>query len=94
MNWTVSGAAYGNTVEFTDGTSFAFVRRERPHLVWALGQEGVTPVALTNGVLYGAYSNALGDDGVFSLAQPIAQINGQGRSPGQSPAYPEIWCCS
>jgi hypothetical protein len=82
MNWTVSGAAYGNTVEFIDGTSFAFVRRERPHLVWGPGQEGVMPVALTNGVQYGAYANAVGDDGVFSLSQPIVQKNDQRRKSG------------
>lgn len=36
MRWTLGGVAYGNSVNFTDGTSYAFSRRERPHLVPAL----------------------------------------------------------
>jgi hypothetical protein len=48
-----------NNVSFTKGGkpdgSFAFSRRERPHLVWAPGQEGRLPLALTNGVEVGAF---------------------------------------
>lgn len=63
MNWTLGGAAYGNNVSFTKGGkpdgSFAFSRRERPHLVWAPGQEGKIPLALTNGVEVGVLAALL-----------------------------------
>ena len=73
MVWTVSGAAYGNTVQYTDGATYTFSRRERPHLVWAPGKRGVTPVALTNGVEYGAAANTPYQDTVFTLSQPLRQ---------------------
>jgi len=73
MNWTLGGSAYGNAVEFTDGTSFAFSRRERPHLVWGKGAWGVTPLALTNGVEYGAKANTAYQDAIFTLSQPLKQ---------------------
>ena len=78
MNWTLGGSAYGNTVQFTDGTSFAFSRRERPHLVWKGGEEGTgSPIALTNGVEYGAAANTAYQDAIYTLSQPIAQQHTQ-----------------
>ena len=71
MHWTLGGVAYGNVVNFTDGTSFAFSRRERPHLVWAKGQEGRRPIALSNGVEYGARANTAGEDAIFTLVQRL-----------------------
>jgi len=76
LEWTVSGVAYGNGVDFAaDGRSsrhHAFCRRERPHLVWAAGtEEGARPVALVNGVQPGGRPNAPGKDGTFTLIQPI-----------------------
>ena len=77
MNWTVTGVAYGNRVDLTDGTSFAFSRRERPQLVFDK-QDGVTPVALSNGVAYGKEPFATGQDMTFTLVQalrpPITKI--------------------
>ena len=78
MKWTVSGSAYGNSVRFTDGGSYAFSRRERPHLIWSQENSdgiGITPrpVALSNGVQYGGPANAVGKDTVFTLVQLIAQ---------------------
>ena len=73
MKWTISGGAYSNNVSFTDGSSYAFSRRERPHLVWAAGQQGKVPVALTNGVEYGAHANTANQDATFTLSQPIKQ---------------------
>eukprot|EP00935_MAST-01C_sp_MAST-1C-sp1_P001890 g1890.t1 len=79
MEWTITSAAYGNNVSFTDGSSFAFSRRERPHLVWARGTApGEQPVALTNGVQYGGPPNAPGGDAVYTLAQPIGGGAGAG----------------
>ena len=50
INWIYTGAAFGNFVEFNDGTSFTFSRRERPHFVFDNDQ--CTPIALTNGATY------------------------------------------
>jgi hypothetical protein len=59
------GYAYTNTVSFTNGTTHTFERRERPHLVFA--SDGVTPVALTNGVR--PFS---ANDHTYSLVVPFA----------------------
>ena len=76
LKWTLSGVAYGNVVNFTDRGSFAFSRRERPHLIWKEGQSaagGVTPIALSNGVEYGAKANTAGEDTIFTLIQQLQQ---------------------
>jgi hypothetical protein len=67
MNWTVTGVAYGNKVEFTDGTIFEFSRRERPHLIFYDNR----PVALSNGVAYGSNPYATGQDMTTTLIQSI-----------------------
>jgi len=69
--WTVTGNPYGNSVNFTDGSNFNFSRRERPHITWAPGKYGITPLALTNGVEYGTAPNTPFQDGTFSLMQAI-----------------------
>ena len=78
LRWTVGGAAYGNQVEFAGaggggggGGRFAFSRRERPHLIWAKGGFGRSPIALSNGVEYGARANTPGEDAIFTLVQPL-----------------------
>lgn len=82
LEWTVSGVAYSNVVEFTDGQNYTFSRRERPHLVWAAGtEEGVRPVALVNGVQPNGRPNAPGQDGTFTLSQPISSNSGSNEGP-------------
>eukprot|EP00040_Diaphanoeca_grandis_P000352 m.15181 g.15181 ORF g.15181 m.15181 type:complete len:490 (-) comp10471_c0_seq1:134-1603(-) len=62
--WTFSQYnAFGNTVDFENGTTITLRQRERPHLV--LDQTG-HPIVLTNGA---GYQNDC--DHVFTLAQPI-----------------------
>ena len=34
VHWVFTGTAWGNVVQFTDGHSYSFSRRERPHLVF------------------------------------------------------------
>ncbi|CAB9526607.1 expressed unknown protein [Seminavis robusta] len=71
LNWTVTGVAYDNVVHFTDGTQYAFGRRERPFLIW--GKMGQL-VALSNGVAYGTPNPfAVGHDMTFTLIAPIVQ---------------------
>ena len=65
INWVYGGAIFGNTVNFTDGTTKTYSRRERPHFVFA--DDGCTPIALTNGVQYGGQFG----DATFSLLQPV-----------------------
>ena len=62
--WTYGGLAFNRTATFTDGSSFAYNRRERPHLVMA--KDGSTPVALSTGVTYDTSGHA------YTLVQPIA----------------------
>eukprot|EP00937_MAST-01D_sp_MAST-1D-sp2_P007874 g7874.t1 len=70
-SWTYGGVAFGREVEFTDGGSFAFERRERPHFIF--DADGTTPVALTSGVQYGDIPFApLGQEGAtYTLLQPV-----------------------
>ena len=69
MNWTVTGVAYGGEVAFTDGSSFKFVRRERPHLLWRGGEA----LALSNGVQYVGALDMPNADATFTLVQPLAR---------------------
>lgn len=62
--WTYGGLAFNRTVAFTDGSSYSFNRRERPHIVF--GKDGTTPLALSSGVTYDAAGHA------YTLVQPIA----------------------
>ena len=64
-NWVYGGKAFDNHVVFTDGGAFTFSRRERPHFVFA--QDGVTPLALTNGAQYGGKYG----DATYTLLQPV-----------------------
>ncbi|CAH1787739.1 unnamed protein product [Owenia fusiformis] len=65
INWQYGGRAFGNKVQFTDGTEFEFTRRERPHFVF--DKDGVTPLALTSGAQYGGKYN----DACYTLLQPV-----------------------
>ena len=65
-NWVYGGKAFDNNVVFTDGGTYSFSRRERPHFVF--GADGVTPLALTNGAQYGGQYG----DATYTLLQPVA----------------------
>ena len=60
-----TGLAYTNLVNFTDGTSWNFNRRERPHLIFAEGSR--TIIALTNSAEPGGISG----DRTFTLVQGV-----------------------
>eukprot|EP00041_Stephanoeca_diplocostata_P029789 m.887075 g.887075 ORF g.887075 m.887075 type:complete len:401 (+) comp23634_c0_seq3:572-1774(+) len=64
--WRWGGTAYTGLVNFTDGTSYDFPYVERPHLVF--DKDGVTPVALTNGVKPGWGADG---DQSFTLLRPL-----------------------
>ena len=63
VNWIYGGLAFDNTVEYTDGSKFTFIRRERPHLVFDI-KDDCTPVLLSSSVTY--YKDAS-----FTFVQPI-----------------------
>ena len=75
--WHYTGFAYGNAANYSDGSWQAFARRERPHLLFAA--DGVTPIALSNGVQFAAPpgivckidGNAAPCDPIFTLVQPV-----------------------
>jgi hypothetical protein len=67
-SWTYTGVCGNSSGTYTDGTTFAFSRRERPHPVFA--EDGTTIVAVTNGVQY-KDSTTKGGDAVFTFLQPI-----------------------
>ena len=77
--WVNTGFAYSNNASYSDGSWQAFLRRERPHILFA--DDGVTPVALSNGVEYSVPEGVRCDvngsatvcDPIFTLVQPIAQ---------------------
>lgn len=69
LRWTYTGIAYSANTTFTDGSSFEFPYCERPHLVF--GVDGVTPVALTNGVKLGPQAGMANDDQSFTLLRPL-----------------------
>ena len=80
-SWTYTGVAWGpattteqgDVVQFTDGTSFRFTRRERPHLVF---REDGTISHLTSAAQYGdgKIPGQIGDNGdaCYTLVQPVA----------------------
>ena len=87
VTWTYTGVAWGpstttkqgDVVNFTDGTSFRFTRRERPHLIFRPAVNGAmygTISHLTSAVQYGAGENPgeIGDNGdaSYTLVQPVA----------------------
>ena len=66
VDWIYTGYAYNNIVEFTDGSSITYGRRERPHFIFD-SDDKCTPIALTNGVQYGGEYG----DATFTLLQPV-----------------------
>ena len=65
LEWFLTGAAYTNQVEYTDGSSHLFDRRERPHLVF---EENTTrPIALSNSARPGGADG----DRTFTLVQGL-----------------------
>ena len=72
--WTYGGVAFGRSVTFTDtGAAFDFVRRERPHMVFA--KDGTTPVAVTNGVAFAdqpAPAPYGTESATYTLLQPVS----------------------
>eukprot|EP01052_Picozoa_sp_SAG31_P029033 SAG31_NODE_2854_length_4992_cov_3.213570_2_plen_136_part_00 len=63
--WFYTGTAYTSLVEYTDGSSHLFDRRERPHLVF---EENTTrPIALSNAVRPGGADG----DRTFTLVQGL-----------------------
>ena len=67
MNGDVS-PTNGATGSYVDGTTFSFLRRERPHLVFA--DDGFTIVGLTTGITYND-STTKGNDACFTFFQPV-----------------------
>lgn len=76
-SWVYTGTAYGNSANFSDGSWQTFLRRERPHLLFA--PDGVTPLALSNGVQFAAGEGVTCEigggtsvcDPIFTLVTPI-----------------------
>ena len=80
LRWEYSGVAWGNAehphlnkVTYTDGSTFSFTRRERPHLIF--NRDG-SPALLTNAAQYGLGKNprpagADNGDASFTMVQPI-----------------------
>ena len=76
ITWTYGGTAYSNSVNFTDGTSVIYRRRERPHLIFGDPAQPYRPTHLVSSVQYepGWFAGPtkwLGDAS-FTLVQPIA----------------------
>eukprot|EP01084_Bolivina_argentea_P171025 296309_1 len=69
LNWIYAGYIYTNKVEYTDGSTFTFSRRERPHFIFA--DDVCSPIALTTGVQYGGKYG----DATFTLIQPINDLH-------------------
>lgn len=66
VSWTYTGTAATAETKYTDGTSEVYGHCERPHIMF--DKDGVTPVALTNGVKIQGLSN---DDQSFTLFRPL-----------------------
>ena len=64
-HWVYTGTAYNTSVRFADGSVTTYVRRERPHLIFADSMRPSTPTHLSTGVQYGDR------DATFTLVQPI-----------------------
>jgi hypothetical protein len=63
--WYSTGTAYTSRVEYTDGTSHLFDRRERPHVVFE--ENSTRPIALSTAVRPGGQDG----DRTFSLVQGL-----------------------
>jgi len=68
FEWTYTGVAYDNVIEYDDGWKWAFSSRERPHLV--MDRKGA-PLALTSGV---RYSQELTGDYSYTHLQPVGRF--------------------
>ena len=73
ISWTFTGTAWGNTVHFDDGSSYAFSRRERPHFIFGDPGSPTTITHLSTGVQYGPHApiSVDGEDATFTLLQPV-----------------------
>lgn len=69
--WTYSGTAYANTVLFEDGGTYTYTRRERPHAVFGDAADPTRITHLSAGVQYGAIGGGPGQDGCYTLVQPV-----------------------
>jgi len=83
LRWTVSPLQpYFNVANFSDGSSLRMSTRERPHLIFA--PDGVTPLALSNGVCpvphcppSGAVQCKIQDNNpTYNLIVPLRQVAG------------------
>ena len=74
LDWTMTGTAWGNVVDFIDGGRYEFSRRERPHLVFGDVGDPFKITGLTSGVMYGDHAPdfVAGEDACFTLFQPVA----------------------
>jgi len=68
VSWSYGGTAATAETTYTDGGKETFGHCERPHMIF--DKDGVTPVALTNGVKIQGLSN---DDLSFTLLRPLRQ---------------------
>ena len=70
-NWVYGGYAYDTNISFIgdDDEYYILHSRERPHLV--MDKDGVTPLALINGVLVA--NNTYNNDRSITFLQPIIQ---------------------
>jgi hypothetical protein len=73
VHWNYTGVAFNASGTYDDGSTFAFLRRERPHPVFAA--DGHTLVAVTNGVTY-ADSTTASNDACFTFLQPVVTTMG------------------
>jgi len=76
LTWVFTGTSWGNRVRFSDGTTYTFSRRERPHFVFGDPKDPYKITALTTGVQYGAHApiSITGEDGCYTLLQPVNQV--------------------
>lgn len=73
-SWTFTGTAWSSVVSFDRNASYAFSRRERPHLVFGDATSPFKITALTTGVQYGEGSPMAvdGEDACYTSIQPVA----------------------
>lgn len=65
--WKYTGTAATAEAKYTDGTSVVYEHSERPHILF--DKDGVTPVALTNGIKNSM--GGVGKDQSFTLLRPL-----------------------
>lgn len=68
LGWSWGGLSFGSKGNWSDGSTFDFLGRQRPHLVFEEGS--TTPLGLTNGVIYEDESTK-GSDACFTFVQPV-----------------------